>query len=229
MRRYAILVLILLIMPVTMAEARSVHSTSEVEMFPQGTMQVSDDWEFNRHLAFTAEDRPDDADYVMGMIADNHMTLGINLPEHLDDQMIWSSTTSTNSNASIGTPDGAYSWSTGPDITLSGFDVSSFGENTIESVELIVHFNIPDPLTQDKARFSVVNNGIHDLVKTWSNTQGGLYYMTNGWSVEIFDDNNWTWDELSNIDINLDYVSNGGTDDSQLQVDAVGLKITLFL
>jgi len=227
MRRYAILVLILIIMPVTMAEARSVHSTSEVEMFPQGTMQVSDDWEFNRHLAFTAEDRPDDADYVMGMIADNHMTLGINLPEHLDDQMIWSSTTPTNSNASIGTPDGAYSWSTGPDITLSGFDVSSFGENTIESVELIVHFNIPDPLTQDKARFSVVNNGIHDLVKTWSNTQGGLYYMTNGWSVEIFDDNNWTWDELSNIDINLDYVSNGGTDDSQLQVDAVGLKITM--
>ena len=91
MRRYALLVLIMIIMPVTMAEARSVHSTSEVEMFPQGTMQVSDDWEFNRHLAFTAEDRPDDANYVSGMIADNHMTLGINLPEHLDDQMIWSS------------------------------------------------------------------------------------------------------------------------------------------
>jgi hypothetical protein len=51
--------------------------------------------------------------------------------------------------------------------------------------------------------------------------------MTNGWSVEIFDDNNWTWNELSNIEINLDYVSNGGTDDSQLQVDAVGLKVTM--
>lgn len=227
MRRYAVLVLILIIMPVTMAEARSVHSTSEVEMFPQGTMQVSDDWEFNRHLAFTAEDRPDDANYVSGMIADNHMTLGINLPEHLDDQMIWSSTTPTNSNASIGMPDGAYSWSTGPDITMSGFDVSSFGENSIESVELVVHFNVPDPLTQDKARFSVVNDGIHDLVKTWSNTQGGLYYMNNGWSMEIFADDNWTWDELSNIEVNLDYVSNGGTDDSQLQVDAVGLKITM--
>ena len=227
MRRYAVLVLIMIIMPVTMAEARSVHSTSEVEMFPQGAMQVSDDWEFNRHLAFTAEDRPDDANYVSGMVADNHMTLGINLPEHLDDQMIWSSTTPTNSNASIGMPDGAYSWSTGPDITMSGFDVSSFGESSIESVELVIHFNVPDPLTQDKARFSVVNDGIHDLVKTWSNTQGGLYYMTNGWSVEIFDDNNWTWDELSNVEVNLDYVSNGGTDDSQLQVDAVGLKVTM--
>jgi hypothetical protein len=227
MRRYAVLILIMIIMPVTVAEGRSVHSTSEVEMFPQGTMQVSSDWEFKRHLAFTAEDRPDDANYVTGMIADNHMTLGINLPEHLDEQMVWASSTPTNSNASIGTPDGAYSWSTGPDITLSGFEVSSLGDNTIEKVELVVHFNVPDPLTQDKARFSVVNDGIHDLVKTWSNTQGGLYYMTNGWSVEIFDDENWTWDELSNIDVNLDYVSNGGTDDSQLQVDAVGLKITM--
>ena len=227
MRRYAVLILIMIIMPVTIAEGRSVHSTSEVEMFPQGTMQVSSDWEFKKHLAFTAENRPDDANYVTGMIADNHMTLGINLPEHLDDQMVWASSTPTNSNASIGTPDGAYSWSTGPDITLSGFEVSSLGDNTIEKVELVVHFNVPDPLTQDKARFSVVNDGIHDLVKTWSNTQGGLYYMTNGWSVEIFDDDNWTWDELSNIDVNLDYVSNGGTDDSQLQVDAVGLKITM--
>ena len=227
MRRYAVLILIMIIMPVTVAEGRSVHSTSEVEMFPQGTMQVSSDWEFNRHLAFTAEDRPDDANYVTGMIADNHMTLGINLPEHLDDQMIWASSTPTNSNASIGTPDGAYSWSTGPDITLSGFDISSLGDNSIEKVELVIHFNVPDPLTQDKARFSVVNDGIHDLVKTWSNTQGGLYYMTNGWSVEIFDDENWTWEELSNIDVNLDYVSNGGTDDSQLQVDAVGLKVTM--
>jgi hypothetical protein len=51
--------------------------------------------------------------------------------------------------------------------------------------------------------------------------------MNNGWSMEIFADDNWTWDELSNIEVNLDYVSNGGTDDSQLQVDAVGLKITM--
>ena len=89
---------------------------------------------------------------------------------------------------------------------------------------MVVHFDIPDPLQQDKTRFSVISNGMHDLVKTWSNTQGGLYYMTSGWSTEITDDENWTWDELSNIEVTLDYVSNGGTDDSQLQDDAVGLK-----
>ena len=51
--------------------------------------------------------------------------------------------------------------------------------------------------------------------------------MNNGWTIEITDDDNWTWNELSNIEVTLDYVSNGGTDDSQLQVDAVGLKITM--
>ena len=105
--------------------------------------------------------------------------------------------------------------------------MSAINSNLIESVELVVHFDIPDALLQDKTRFSVINNGIHALVKTLSNTQGGLYYMNNGWSIEIFDNDNWTWDELSNLEVTLDYVSNGGTDDSQLQVDAVGLKVTM--
>jgi len=196
-------------------------------MFPQGSMEDSSQWEFKKHLAFTEEDKAEDGQYVSGMVADDHMTLGISLPEHLDHQTVWASSTPTNSNASIGAPDGAYQFSTGPDITVNGFDVSSLSSNTIESVELVVHFNIPEALHQDKTRFSVINNGVHDLVKTWGNTQGGLYYMNNGWTIEITDDDNWTWNELSNIEVTLDYVSNGGTDDSQLQVDAVGLKITM--
>ena len=227
MRRLTALVLVMLTFPAIMAEGRSVHATSEVDMFPQGSMEVPDQWEFKRHLAFTSESSPEDGEYVSGMIADGHMTLGISLPEHLDQQTVWATTTSTNSNASLGAPDGAYHFSTGPDITLSGFDVSSLNSNLIDSVELVVHFNIPDALQQDKTRFSVINNGVYDLVKTWSNTQNGLFYMNNGWSVEIFDSDNWTWNELANLEVDLDYVSNGGTDDSQLQVDAVGLKITM--
>lgn len=227
MRRLVMLVLIMLLFPAGIADARSVHSTDSLDMFPQGDMEDSSKWEFKRHRAFTSETAPEDGQYVSGIVADNHMTMGISLPEHLDIQTIWANSTPTNSNASLGAPDGAYHYSTGPDITLSGFDVSAINSNLIESVELVVHFDIPDALLQDKTRFSVINGGIHDLVKTWSNTQGGLYYMNNGWSVEIFDSENWTWDELSNLEINLDYVSNGGTDDSQLQVDAVGLKVTM--
>ena len=227
MRRFALLVILLLVMPLTLVQARSVHETHVEDMFPQGEMNDASDWMFKRHLAFTAEDRVEDGEYVTGMVADGHMTLGISLPEHLDHQTLWAMSTPTDSNASMGSPDGAYHYSTGPEITLSGYDVTSLTNNIIERVELVVHFDIPDPLQQDKARFSVVNGGIHDLVKTWSNTQNGLYYMTNGWTTEIFNDDNWTWDELANVEITLDYVSNGGSDDSELQVDAVGLKITM--
>ena len=196
-------------------------------MFPQGNMEDSTDWEFKRHLAFTPENKQEDAEYVMGMVADSHMTLGIEVPEHLDTQTVWATQTSTDSNASLGSPDGAYSWSTGPDITVGGFYTGSMSQSTIESVELVVHFDIPGPLTQDKARFSVINDGVYDLVKTWSNTQSPLYYMTNGWSIEIFDDDNWTFEELESLEIDLDYVSNGNSDDSQIQVDAVGLRVTM--
>ena len=227
MRRMAMLVLIILLMPAGMANARSVHSTSTDEMFPQGDMTNASKWEIKRHLAFTAESAPQDGQYVMGMVADNQMTMGIQLPEHLDYQTVWASSTSTNSNASLGAPDGAYHYSSGPDIRVGGFDVSSLTGNSIKTVELVVHFEIPDALLQDKTRFSVIDGGTYDLVKTWSNTQSGLYYMNSGWSIEISNDDNWTWDELANIEIDLDYVSNGGTDDSQLRVDAVGLKITM--
>ena len=63
-----------------MADARSVHSTSTVDMFPQGDMQDSSDWDFKRHLAFTEESEAEDGEYVMGMVADGHMTLGISCP-----------------------------------------------------------------------------------------------------------------------------------------------------
>ena len=70
-------------------------------MFPQGNMEDSTDWEFKRHLAFTPENKQEDAEYVMGMVADSHMTLGIELPEHLDTQTVWATQTSTDSNASL--------------------------------------------------------------------------------------------------------------------------------
>ena len=84
MRRFAVLVVFLLVIPFTLAEARSVHSTQTLDMFPQGDMENESEWDFKRHLAFTAEDRTEDGQYVHGMVADNRMTMGITLPEHLD-------------------------------------------------------------------------------------------------------------------------------------------------
>ena len=227
MRRLAIVVLIVLLTPAIPSNARSVHSTEDVDLFPQGNMQNSSEWEFKKHLAFTPEDNTEDGEYTIGMLEDSHITMGIELPQHSDEETFWATTSPTNSNASLGSPDGAYTYSSGPDIILGGFDIQSYTNNQILDVELMVYFEIPDLLTQDKARFSTVNSGVYNLVKTWSNTQGGLYYMTNGWSIDITGEDGWTWEELSNLEIDLDYVSNGGTDDSQLRVDAVGLRVTM--
>ena len=223
----ALVFVTLMISPLAMIDARSVHATYSEDMFPQGKMDSSEEWEFREHLAFTQEAKPDDGNYVYGMIADSRMTLGIDLPEHKDQQTLWTTSTSTNSNASIGYPDGAYTYSSGPDITVGGFNVAGTSSNVITKVELIIHFNVPELLTQDKVRFSIIDNGVHDLVKTWGNTQNGLYYMDNGWSMELTGYENLSWNDISNLDINLDYVSNGATDDSQLQVDAVGLRIEM--
>ena len=219
--------MLLLAAPLANVDARSVHATHVVDMFPQGDMIDDTDWEIKKHLTFTSEDLPEDAVHSSGMIADEHMSLGIDLPQHLDTQKFWASSTSTDSNATMGSPDGAYSWSTGPDITMGGFQVAGYSENDIQSVELIIHFDVPHALQQDNVRFSTINGGLHQLVKTWSNTQNGLFYMNNGWTIEITDDDGWTWSELENLEVNLDYVSVGGTDDSELQADAVGLKITM--
>ena len=227
MRRAMLILMLLLAAPLANVDARSVHATHVIDMFPQGDMIDDTDWEIKRHLTFTSEDLPEDAVHSSGMIADEHMSLSINLPQHLDTQKIWSSSTSTDSNATMGSPDGAYTWSTGPDITMGGFQVSGYSGNEIQSVELVVHFDVPYALQQDNVRFSIINGEIHQLVKTWSNTQNGLFYMNNGWTIEITDEDGWTWSELENLEVNLDYVSIGGTDDSELQADAVGLKITM--
>ena len=70
------------------------------------------------------------------------------------------------------------------------------------------------------------NNGdFHELV-TYVNTQGAIDYM-NGttWSQNITDKSDWTWNELQNLIVTLDYVSLGGTDDTQLDIDAVGFTV----
>ena len=45
------------------------------------------------------------------------------------------------------------------------------------------------------------------------------------WSENITDKFDWTWSDLQNLILTLDYVSLGGTDDTQLDVDAVGLSV----
>ena len=67
------------------------------------------------------------------------------------------------------------------------------------------------------------------LINTYSNTfsQGEINMLSSPYSaydLDIFYD--WTWEVLTTSSIKLNYESVGGSDEAQLEVDAVALKVT---
>ena len=163
------------------------------------------------------------------MVADDHLTFMHERPENLVAQTVWATATPTDSNASLGAPDGAYTWSTGPDIDVNGFDVSGLTNYAVRDVTLLLAIEVPGALYQDKVRISHETGGVFDLVKTWSNTGAGIDYMDGQpYRIGLDDPTNWTWTELADLTVRLDYVSEGTTDDSELRVDAVGLEIVVL-
>lgn len=204
--------------------ARSVHSTTVVDLFPQGTLTEANDWTVGAETSFTQ----DPATYTETMVADQRLSMVHQRPLHLDTLTVWSSTSPTNSNYSTGAPDGAATWSTGPEIELTGFDVSGLTGYELYEVHMVGVFQIPDALSEDTVRISVEHGEGIDLLKTFAHTQGNVDYINNSaYSINITDLMTWTWDDLSNMVFTLDYVSAGGVDDSRLVVDAVGLDITV--
>jgi hypothetical protein len=206
------------------AEGRSVHSTSVVNIFPQGALNDANEWDVGAETSFTQEA----ATYTESMVADQRLTMVHQRPLHLDTMTVWSSSSPTDSNYSVGAPDGAATWSTGPEIQLTGFDTSGFVSYTLYEVHLRGVFQIPDALQEDTVRISVEHGGGFDLLKTFAHTQGNVDYINNSaFSVNLTGLMEWTWTDLSEMVFTLDYVSAGGVDDSRLVVDAVGLDITV--
>ena len=92
---------------------------------------------------------------------------------------------------------------------------------------MLLHIQIPDALYQDSVRVSIEWGGTYELVKNWAHTTGAINYInSNAYEIDLDQYNNWNFSELGDIEVTLDYVSEGTTDDSQLNVDAVGLKLT---
>jgi hypothetical protein len=148
-------------------------------------------------------------------------------PVNLDTMSVWAGTSPTDSNYSTGAPDGASTWSTGPEIQLTNFDVSGLSDYSLVEVHMKAVIQIPDALTEDTVRISVQHPGGYELLKTFAHTQVGLDYINNSaYSVNLTGLYEWTWQDLNSLQFTLDYVSAGGVDDSRLVVDAVGLDIT---
>lgn len=98
------LVLVLLLFSaspfLTTGQARSVHNTMDVDLFPQGSLTDAGQWSVGAETSFTQES----ATYSETMVADQRLTMLHTRPVHLDTLTVWSSTSPTNSNYSTGAP-----------------------------------------------------------------------------------------------------------------------------
>ena len=222
---WVLLLLLTTASPMVMSStARSVHSTSDIDLFPQGGLYDPGEWSVGTETSFTQEE----ATYTESMVADQRLSMVHQRPVNLDTMTVWASSSPTNSNYSIGAPDGAATWSTGPEIELTGFDVSGLSTYELHEVHMKGVFQIPDALSEDTVRISVQHTDGFDLLKTFAHTQGNVDYINNSaFSLNLTGLMNWTWDDVSTMIFTLDYVSAGGVDDSRLVVDALGLAITV--
>ena len=123
------------------AQARSVHSTVDVDLFPQGTFAEAQHWNVGAETSFTKES----ATYTEAMVADARLTMLHTRPLHLDTMTVWSGTSPTDSNYSTGAPDGASAWSTGPDIQLTDFDVSGLSTYEMHEIHICLLYTSPSP------------------------------------------------------------------------------------
>lgn len=205
-------------------EARSVHATRQVDMLPQGDFSNAGAWQTVTQTSFTE----DAATYTEAMVADDRLTMVHQREVNLDTITVWAGNSPTNSNYSIGAPDGASTWSSGPEIELTSFDVSGLSSYELVSIRMKAVIQMPEALQEDTVRISVQHTDGFDLLKTFAHTQGNLDYINNSaFEVDISELMNWTWSDVTSMVFTLDYVAAGGVDDTRLVVDALGLAVTV--
>ena len=220
--QFFIILLILLCSTAINGAARTVYSTNEVDIFPQGEISSDDSWYLDNKITFTQSN----ADYTTSMVADNRITFEHERPANLQSVEVWSQSSPTDSQYVTGAPDMSYSYTNGPVIEVTDFDIGTVDEYEIIAVNVVVAFHIPGPLLQDQVRFTMNNAGDYNELVTYVNTQSAIDYMNGSkWSKNISTYSAWTWSELENLVVTLDYVSLGNTDDTQLDIDAVGLSV----
>ena len=94
MRRYHVnskVMVILLLMLCSIGSnvtARSVHSTSDIDIYPQGQISIQDSWYLDNRITFTEEN----ADYTSSMVEDNRITFEHSRPTNLQTLQMWAQT-----------------------------------------------------------------------------------------------------------------------------------------
>ena len=215
---------VLLVPTLNPASARSVHETTDYNLFPQGSLTDASDWSMQATTSFTSQP----ATYTDAMVADQRITMVHQRPQNLDSMEYWGANSPSASDNVVGSPDGLFAWSTGPVMSVDGFDFSASTQYIITSVDVLVAFKVTDTLSIDSVRLSMDWSNGTDLMRTWSNTNGAIDYINNSayrLSIDSVDD--WSWSMLSSIELTMDYVSVGQSDDARLELDAIGIEVTM--
>jgi len=218
----SLMICVLVFQTFSSVSARSVHSVSDFDLFPQGDLTNPEDWQTDSGVTFLTSN----AQYTESMVADNRMTIIHSRPNNLETLSIWSQNSETESNLSTGQPDSQYTFTSGPVIKLDDFDTSSISNYELVSVSVVVAFHIPDSLQKDQVQFVMNNGGNYENLVTFVNTQSPIDYMNETiWSKNITSLAQWTWSMIEDLEFTLDYVSTGSPDDARLDVDALGIEV----
>ena len=201
--------------------ADSVISAESVKLLTAGGFDDQGEWAISSTTGFSQ----DQAEFTVGMVADSELSFTHARPDNFAEFTAWASSSSTGSNATFGEPDDFYSWSTGPTITMSGYSYSGLHDLIIENVSLVLYFSIPDALNQDEVNVLMQNHGADRLVQSYAKTLGGVDRMTNPLVTPLDEYVEWDWDKVEDTQFTVDYVSVGTDDDSEVRVDAVGLRV----
>ena len=199
----------------------TVITAEEVEVIGAGSFEDSSMWSISSTSGFSQNP----AQFSTGIVADGELSFTHDRPENFDEYIGWSESSPTSSNYSTGIPDGFYTWSRGPNITVEGFGFEGMSSMVLTNVSLVIHFEIPDILYSDTVRIILGGVGSEKLVKTYSRTVSGVFKMNNPLIVPLDQYAQWDWELIERAYVTIDYVSQGGgSDDSEVRVDAVGIK-----
>ena len=201
--------------------ADTVIGAEGVELLGAGDFSDSEEWQISNTAGFSG----DVAEHSLGMVADGELSFTHNRPDNFQYSTSWASSSITNSNATLGEPDSYYTWSKGPNITMAGYDFSGLHGMLVANISLVLHFSIPDVLNQDSVRVILQNHGSDKLVVTYARTFGPIYRMTNPMVLSLDGLALSDWSSLEDTQFTIDYVSTGTTDDSEVRVDAAGLRV----
>jgi len=223
-----ILLITVLILLVPTTSSRSIHQINEIDIFPQGDFNDSTKWMIETQSGFSNLE----AQNTDAMIADGKLSLTHQRTQNLKELLFWSTDSTSGHESAEGAPDGLISISSGPDIDLAGFDFSSIENYPLIDVSLVASFRISNGLNDDRVEISLSSSAGFFMIESYSNTfsQGEINYLSSPYiTYDLGDYNEWTWDSISSSSVKLNYESVGGSDEAQLEVDGVAIKVVYQL